>query len=132
MIQTLQFKTNMKTSEVMGYEEKGPKFSLGCNGIKIIGFHGYAKVDLNGLGAYLTALPLTKLEYKGNHGGTHWDDGTWQGVVRKVSVYYDAYIRCLSFEYDNIGKVETRHHGSMVEVVGQEAEVIIPTTLNII
>ncbi|CAA7040131.1 unnamed protein product [Microthlaspi erraticum] len=124
VIQTLQFKTNMKTSEVMGYEEKGTKFSLGCNGMKIIGFHGHAKKNLNSLGAYLTSLPLTKLEYKGNNVGTHWDDGTWQGV-RKVYVYYDAFIRCLSFDYDNEGKVETRHHGSMVEVVGEEAEFLL-------
>lgn len=130
VIKTLQFKTNMKTSEVMGYEEKGTTFSLGCNRVMIIGFHGYAKDNLNSLGAYFTTLPLTKLEHKGKHSGNHWDDGSFQGV-RKVSVHYDAYIRCISFEYDNEGKVEIREHGSKVEVTGQDAEVTIPKTLNI-
>ncbi|CAA7040124.1 unnamed protein product [Microthlaspi erraticum] len=122
VIGTLQFKTNMKTSKLMGNEETGTKFSLGCNGMKIIGFHGYAKENLNSLGASFTTLPLTKLEHVGIAQRTHWDDGTFQGV-RKVSVCYDDLIRCISFEYDNNGNVETRQHGSNVDVMnGQEAE----------
>ncbi|CAA7040129.1 unnamed protein product [Microthlaspi erraticum] len=121
VIGTLQFKTNMKTSKLMGNEETGTKFSLGCNGMKIIGFHGYAKENLNSLGASFTTLPLTKLEHVGIAKRPHWDDGAFQGV-RKVSFCYDHLIRCISFEYDNDGNVEARQHGSNVESNAQEAE----------
>ncbi|CAE5959992.1 unnamed protein product [Arabidopsis arenosa] len=115
VIQTLQFKTNIKTSEVMGNDEEGTKFTLGCNGHEIIGFHGYAQDNLNSLGVYITTLPLTKLEYKGK-GGEIWDDGTFQGV-KKVSLYScDDSIRCIEFEYINDGKMETRVHGTKIEM----------------
>ncbi|VYS48841.1 unnamed protein product [Arabidopsis thaliana] len=83
VIQGLRFKTNIKISELMGYE-KGKKFSLSAYGKKIIGFHGYAEKNLNTLGAYFTTLPPIKLERVG-------------GSIR--------------FEYDNGGKVEMRQHG---------------------
>ncbi|EOA32046.1 hypothetical protein CARUB_v10015291mg [Capsella rubella] len=131
VIQAIRFKTNMKISEMMGGKddddddddegEMGTKFSVGCPGNKIIGFHGYADKKLYSLGAYFTSLPITKMEYKDSakgkltddgSSGYLWDDGTFQGV-RKVYVYYDGhYIRCVRFEYDNGGKVESREHGS--------------------
>ncbi|CAH8254202.1 unnamed protein product [Arabidopsis lyrata] len=52
IIQTLKFKTNKKTSDMIGYNATGLKFSLKVNGKKIIGFHGYADTNLNSLGAY--------------------------------------------------------------------------------
>ncbi|KAG7594933.1 Jacalin-like lectin domain [Arabidopsis thaliana x Arabidopsis arenosa] len=124
VIQTLQFKTNIKTSEVMGNDEEGTKFTLGCNGHEIIGFHGYAKDNLNSLGVYITTLPLTKLEYKGS-GGEIWDDGTFQGV-KKVSIYScrDS-IRCIEFEYVNDGKMETRVHGTKIEVEVTKNEFVL-------
>ncbi|CAA7020337.1 unnamed protein product [Microthlaspi erraticum] len=125
LIQTLQFKTNLKISKMMGNGNRGTKFSLGCNGLRIIWFHGYAKEQLNSLGAYLTTLPLTKLEHIGNpNSGGHWDDGTFQGV-RKVSVHYDDYIKSISFEYENEGKVETRDHGLKAEPIGKDAEFVV-------
>ncbi|CAE6010243.1 unnamed protein product [Arabidopsis arenosa] len=114
VIQGLQFKTNIKTSEVMGHDEKGTKFTLGCDGHEIIGFHGSAQDNLNALGAYITTLPLTKLEYIGS-GGDIWDDGTFQGV-KKVYLYYNVYIRCIEFEYVKGGKVETRVHGTKINM----------------
>jgi len=138
VIQALQFKTNMKTSELMGcYDDDGEtvnKFSLECNGNMIIGFHGYAEKYLNSLGAYITPLPLTKVEYKESAKGKlystgpygyHWEDGTFQGV-RKLYVSYDDYcIRCVRFHYDNKGKVEIREHGSKPAVTVQESEFVV-------
>ncbi|CAN8253513.1 unnamed protein product [Cochlearia groenlandica] len=83
VIQGLEFKTNIKTSYMIGYA-KGNKFRLASNGKKIIGFHGYAKRNLNSLRAYFTTLPLTKLEYIG-------------GII---------------FEYDDGGKVKRIEHGA--------------------
>jgi hypothetical protein len=124
VIETLRFKTNMKISKLMGNKETGTKFSLGCNGMKIIGFHGFAKENINSLGASFKTLPLTKLEHKGKTNGYDWDDGAFRGV-RKVSVHYDAYIRCISFEYDNEGLVEVLEHGSKVEVTGKDVEFVL-------
>ncbi|EOA38852.1 hypothetical protein CARUB_v10011201mg [Capsella rubella] len=103
VIKALQFKTNMKTSEPIDYDEEG---------------------------AYLKTIPHTKLELEGGReggrGGYFWDDGTYQGV-RKVSVYYDdEYVRCIEFEYDNDGKVESRQHGrSKLEYTGKEGEFVM-------
>nr|AAQ62872.1 At1g52120 [Arabidopsis thaliana] len=110
VIQSLQLKTNIKTSEVMGDDEKGTKFTLGCNGHEIIGFHGSAQDNLNALGAYITTLTLTKLEYIGE-GSDIWDDGTFEGV-KKVSFYHnDGIARCIEFDYVKDGKIETRVQG---------------------
>ncbi|KAG7600285.1 Jacalin-like lectin domain [Arabidopsis suecica] len=82
VIQTLQFKTNIKTSEVMGNDEEGS-------------------------------------------GGEIWDDGTFQGV-KKVSIYScrDS-IRCIEFEYVNDGKMETRVHGTKIEVEVTKDEFVL-------
>ncbi|KAL1192058.1 Jacalin-related lectin 17 [Cardamine amara subsp. amara] len=130
VIQGIQFKTNLKTSELMG-DDKGRKFSLAAYGNKIIRFHGYAEKNLNSLGAYFTTSSsnITKLEPRGTtYSGTPWDDGSFVGV-RKVNLFYDNnYVRCVKFDYEYRGKVEKREHGILH---GQEGEVIIPTTLNI-
>jgi len=77
-IQALQFKTNFKVSEVIGYG-KGTKFSLSVKGKIIIGFHGYIRSQtcplVNSLGAYFTWIPACRLEAKGSKGGIQWDDG---------------------------------------------------------
>ncbi|XP_023645088.1 jacalin-related lectin 48 [Capsella rubella] len=111
VIQALQFKTNIKTSELMG-SHKGKKFRLAASGMKIVGFHGYAKKNLNSLGAYFTRLTPTKLNYHSiTDTSSRWDDGAFDGV-RKVTVSYgSSYINWLGFNYDNDGKVEKRHHG---------------------
>ncbi|KAL1221048.1 Jacalin-related lectin 17 [Cardamine amara subsp. amara] len=126
VIQGIKFKTNIKTSELMGGDQ-GRKFSLAANGKKIVGFHGYADKYLNSLGAYFTtsASTITKLEPIGNTtaGANAWDDGTFEGI-RKVCVHYDAnyYVGCVKFDYENGGKVETREHGG---VVTQEGEFVV-------
>ncbi|XP_023645087.1 jacalin-related lectin 46 isoform X2 [Capsella rubella] len=112
VIQALQFRTNIKTSELMG-SNTGNKFRLAVSGMKIVGFHGYAEVNLNSLGAYFTPLTApTKLECHGfTSESTLWDDGASEGI-RKVSVlWYSDYIRCLGIDYENSGKVEKRDHG---------------------
>ncbi|KAG7649336.1 Jacalin-related lectin 13 [Arabidopsis thaliana] len=135
VIQALQFKTNMKTSELMGYyDDDAVKFTIGCTGNKIIGFHGHAGKNLYSLGAYFTTLPLTKLEYedsfreklpKNGGSGNLWDDGSFQGV-RKVHIYYDGYsVRCVRFDYDNDGKVESREHGPKIVAAVQEGEFVL-------
>lgn len=128
VIQGLQFKTNFKTSDLIGYDD-GKKFRLAANGMKIIGFYGYAEKNLNSLGAYFTTTPITKLEYIGDTiNGELWDDGAFEGV-RKVYIYYHyPGVKCVRFNYDNGGKVKRLQHGVKH---GQEEEVIFLTTTNI-
>ena len=134
VIKGLQFRTNIKTSELMG-SSTGKKFRLSANGMKIAGFHGYAKKNLSSLGAYFTPLIPTKLECLAiNAGGTLWDDGAFEGV-RKVSIIYGTYyIRCLGINYDNDGKVEKHNHGvaavSPNDVEGGEVRMLITIYLS--
>ncbi|KAG7537302.1 Jacalin-like lectin domain superfamily [Arabidopsis suecica] len=111
VIQALQFRTNIKTSELMGLNT-GKKFRLASTGMKIVGFHGYAEKNLNSLGAYFTPLTPTKSECHGiTNNSTIWDHGGFEGI-RKVSVsWIPAGVRCLRINYENTGKVEKRHHG---------------------
>lgn len=86
VIQALQFETNQRSSEVMGYDDNGNKFTLEVSGNKITGFHGSAEANLKSLGAYFTPLAPIKLEYQGSTtGGRPWDHGIYTGV-RKVYV----------------------------------------------
>lgn len=123
VIQGLQFKTNFNTSQLMGYN-KGTKFIISENGMKIIGFHGYVEKSLKSLGAYFTRLTPMKLECQGaTSGGLLWDDGAFQGI-RKVYAYYENnYIMFISFDYENDGKAEKRDHGFKDGFTGQEGEV---------
>jgi hypothetical protein len=113
VIQGLQFRTNIKTSELMG-SNTGKKFKLTASGMKIVGFHGYAEKNLSSLGAYLTPLTPKKSECKGITDGSNvwnWDDGAFEGI-RKVSVFFTALrIRCLMINYEDAGKVVKRSHG---------------------
>lgn len=125
VIQGLQFKTNFNTSQLMGYN-KGTKFIISENGMKIIGFHGYVEKSLKSLGAYFTRLTPMKLECQGaTSGGLLWDDGAFQGI-RKVYAYYENnYIMFISFDYENDGKAEKRDHGFKDGFTGQEGEFVI-------
>ncbi|WZZ64378.1 hypothetical protein YC2023_075748 [Brassica napus] len=58
----VQFKTNSNTSKLMGYN-KGTKFIIAKNGMKIIGFHGYVEKNLKSLGAYFTRFTPMKLHH---------------------------------------------------------------------
>ncbi|CAH8384992.1 unnamed protein product [Eruca vesicaria subsp. sativa] len=107
VIQGIQFRTNTRTLEMMGYP-KGRKFTVATNGNKIIGFHGYAdKSALISIGAYFTTIPC-KLEGVGDSSkqGLSWDDGSGYDGIRTVIVdaFRSSYIACIRFEYENRGK----------------------------
>ncbi|KAG7585335.1 Jacalin-like lectin domain superfamily [Arabidopsis thaliana x Arabidopsis arenosa] len=89
IIQALEYKTNITTFDMMGYE-KGRKFSLGANKNKIIGFHGYAEKSLNSLGVYFTTNTSNKLDFQ-------------------------AAVRYIRFKNDNGGKVEKTHRRRYVD-----------------
>ncbi|CAN8257951.1 unnamed protein product [Cochlearia groenlandica] len=108
IIQGIQFKTNKKTFDLMGYD-KGQKFSLASNGNKIIGFHGYAEKGVNSIGVYFITAPPGKLDYVGQIKGFLWDDGSNNDGIRKVFVDAGGSISCIRFEYDNKGKVNKTH-----------------------
>ncbi|KFK35809.1 hypothetical protein AALP_AA4G039500 [Arabis alpina] len=123
IIHGLEFKTNIKTSNMIGYT-KGKKFKLAANGKKIVGFHGYADKDLNSLGAYFTTTSFTKLEHNVDTiNGNLWDDGAYEGV-RKVYIYAnESGVSCLRFDYDNRGKVKSLEHGC--NTLQQEDEFVV-------
>ncbi|KAL9859812.1 putative jacalin-like lectin domain-containing protein [Arabidopsis thaliana] len=124
VIQALRFKTNIKTSELMG-SNTGKKFRLAASEMKIVGFHGYAGKNLRSLGAYFTPITPTKLAWQGTALGTLWDHGAFQ-AVRKLSVFeIGGYITCLGITYDNDGKVEKRDHGMQDGYPGEEVEFVV-------
>ena len=111
VIQSLQFRTNIKTSELTG-SNTGKKFRLAAIGMKIVGFHGYAKKNLNSLGAYFTPLTPTKSEFHGfTDGNILWDDGAFEGIRELSVTWYGFYIRFLGINYENAGKLVKRDHG---------------------
>ncbi|VYS48839.1 unnamed protein product [Arabidopsis thaliana] len=123
VIQALKFKTNKKSSELIGFDDTGSKFLLQVNGKKIIGFHGYAETHLNSLGAYFTTAPPTKLDNQGGPGGQIWDDGPNYNGVKKISFSLsNNEIRQIRFDYDKNGVVERREHG---QNVGQQDEFVV-------
>ncbi|CAH8307489.1 unnamed protein product [Eruca vesicaria subsp. sativa] len=123
VIQGLQFETNHKTSDVIGYEDGNyTKFTLEVSGKKIIGFHGYAEANLNSLGAYFTTLPPIKQAYEGGSGGAYWDDGAYTGVRKVYITYTNAEIKHIKTDYDNGGILKTIAHGSQQ---GTTAEFVI-------
>lgn len=110
VMQALQFKTNLKTSEFIGYQ-KGTKFSLGVSGKIITGFHGSAGHNLRSLGAYLKTAP-TRSELQGGPGGVYWDDGPNYDGVRAVHVTFtETHIRSVDIDYDQDGQVVPCYHG---------------------
>ncbi|KAG2325750.1 hypothetical protein Bca4012_040246 [Brassica carinata] len=112
VIQSLQFNTNKKTSDLMGFND-GTKFSLAANGKKIIGFHGFAEKNLNSLGAYFIRIPSTKSAMQGGQTtGRSYDDGGDFDGIRKIYVTFDGTaVRHIKFDYDKAGQVETRERG---------------------
>ncbi|KAJ4878504.1 Jacalin-related lectin 14 [Raphanus sativus] len=121
VIQALQFTTNLKTSDVLGYE-KGKKFLLAEKGKKIIGFHGYADKNLNSLGAYFTTVSLTKSERHGGSEGIYWDDGVFESI-RTVYVSYDtANVKSITFHYHNRTVIERQHGWQTIQDDLEEEE----------
>ncbi|KAF2555308.1 hypothetical protein F2Q68_00017567 [Brassica cretica] len=96
----IQFKTNQKTSDYLGYESEGTgtKFTLQDKDKKIIGFHGFASDHLNSIGAYFVLLPSTTTTIPivpPKKLGAVWDDGT-HDKVKKFTLGSYEYITALS------------------------------------
>ncbi|EOA33933.1 hypothetical protein CARUB_v10021427mg [Capsella rubella] len=121
VIQSLRFKTNFRTTEMLGYE-KGKKFLLGEKGKRIIGFHGYADKNLNSLGAYFTTVPITKSECHGGIGGLPWDDGVFESIRTVYVNYNTTNIKCITFHYQNHTVVERQHGWESIQDGGEEEE----------
>ncbi|EFH64356.1 hypothetical protein ARALYDRAFT_338247 [Arabidopsis lyrata subsp. lyrata] len=100
------FKTNRKTSELLGYE-KDKKFSLAHKGRKIIGFHGYAEKNLISLGAYSTTVSVSKSVCHGSKLNEYWDDGVFDGIRKFELDYPNEFITSVdgTFKYSSIRKV---------------------------
>ncbi|XP_010515206.1 PREDICTED: jacalin-related lectin 13-like [Camelina sativa] len=114
VIQALQFKTNLKVHEIMGYENYDYNFKLALSGKKIIGFHGSAKSNLNCLGAYVTSITPTKMEAKGGKGGKEWNDGADYEALTKIHLRTTSKgIKSIQFDYvDKAGHPKVLVHGS--------------------
>lgn len=114
VIQGIQFKTNLRISELIGYEENGTKFSLAVDGKKIIGFHGSSSSKLKSLGAYFTRISPTRLEVKGIKGGKEWNDGSDHEGVTKIHVRGGPEgIQYVKFDYITDGKhIYGQAHGA--------------------
>lgn len=130
VIQSLQFKTNFRTSEMLGYE-KGKKFLLGDKGKKIVGFHGYADKYLYSLGAYFTTVPIIKSECRGGTGGISWDDGVFESIRTVYVSYNTTNIKSITFHYHNRTVVERQHGWQSIQNEGEEEEVKNPLKIEI-
>lgn len=111
VIQALEFVTNLRSSEVIGFDENGTKFTLEAGGNKLIGFHGSAETNLKSLGVYFVTLPPIKLERQGGTGGKEWDHGVYTGVRKVFVTYGPAMVSQIKVDYDKAGKVETLQIG---------------------
>jgi len=115
-IGAIQFKTNLRVSEIIGYSYWGlKKFKLAKHGNKIIGFQGSAEYRLKDLDAYFTPITPTRMEAQGGNGGTKWDDGGDHDSVTKIQVRINKEgIQYIKFNYvDKDGDPEKEQlHGS--------------------
>ncbi|KAL1200769.1 PYK10-binding protein 2 [Cardamine amara subsp. amara] len=126
LIQGLKFKSNKKTSDVIGYED-GTPFTLQVQDKKIIGFHGFAQDNLHSLGAYFAPLttstpvtPAKKLTALGSDEGTAWDDGAYHGVKKAyVGQGHDG-ISAVKFEYANGSQVVAGDERGKATLLGFE------------
>ncbi|CAH2053546.1 unnamed protein product [Thlaspi arvense] len=111
VIQGLKFKSNKKTSELIGYDD-GTPFTLQVQDKKIIGFHGYSGDNLDSLGAYFVPLvtsppsvPPKKLEAKGGETGAVWDDSHHDNVKKIYVGQGQDGVAAVKFEYTNGSQV---------------------------
>ncbi|CAA0405694.1 unnamed protein product [Arabidopsis thaliana] len=120
VIQSIQFKTNQQTSDMMGFNE-GTKFSLRSMRGRIIGFHGFADKNLYSLRAYYIRIPATKSAMDGGQNtGRGYDHGGDYDGVRKVYVTFDGTsIRNMRVDYDKVGQVECYEYGVKVGTQNQ-------------
>ncbi|CDY47824.1 BnaC06g05190D [Brassica napus] len=115
-VQALQFKTNLRISELMEYDDKGTKFTLAVHEKKITGFQGSKQSNIYSLGAYFTWITPTRMEAKGGNGGKEWDDGSdHEEGVTKIHVRGGRKgIQYIKFEYVKDGQLKDGPvHGSI-------------------
>ncbi|KAL1224541.1 Jacalin-related lectin 20 [Cardamine amara subsp. amara] len=122
VIQALQFETNQRSSEVIGFDENNTKFTLEAGGNKLIGFHGSAETNLKSLGVYFVTLPPIKLQQQGGTGGMEWDHGVNTGVRKVFITYSPTMISHIKVDYDKAGKVEMGQAG---RVDGETKEFVV-------
>ncbi|XP_019089263.1 PREDICTED: jacalin-related lectin 44-like [Camelina sativa] len=107
-LQAIQFKTNFRTSEMMGYDWECTMFTLAVKGKKIIGFHGTDDKEIFSLGAYFTSITPTRLEARGGIGGKKWDDGFDHENISKIEVLGGIEgILYIKTDYVKNGKLES-------------------------
>ncbi|CAH8260712.1 unnamed protein product [Arabidopsis lyrata] len=126
VIQGLKFKSNKKTSDVIGYDD-GTQFTLQVQDKKITGFHGFAGDNLNSLGAYFAPLttsapliPAKKLPALGSDEGTAWDDGAYNGVKKvHIGQGLDG-VAAVKFEYVNGSQIVVGDERGKTTLLGFE------------
>lgn len=110
----IQFKTNKKTSDFIGYEfdGSGTTFTLQVHDKKIIGFHGFASTYINSIGAYFVpsatttpSIPVKKLNAEGGETGALWDDGPHDNVKKVYVGQGNDGVSAVKFEYMNGSQV---------------------------
>ncbi|CAN7011142.1 unnamed protein product [Brassica rapa subsp. trilocularis] len=106
LLQGLKFKSNKKTSDLIGYDD-GTHFTLQVQDKKIVGFHGFAGDYVHSLGAYFSPLtssttltPAKKLPALGSQG----HDG----------------VSAVKFEYVNGSQVVIGHERGKPTLLGFE------------
>ncbi|XP_010504253.1 PREDICTED: PYK10-binding protein 1 [Camelina sativa] len=126
LIQGLKFKSNKKTSDVIGYDD-GTQFTLQVKDKKIIGFHGFAGENLHSLGAYFSPLTTStsltsakKLPALGSDEGTAWDDGAYHGVKKVYIGQGQDGVSAVKFEYANGSEVVVGAERGKVTLLGFE------------
>ncbi|KAL0661303.1 hypothetical protein Bca4012_098140 [Brassica carinata] len=104
-VQALQFKTNLRISELMEYDDKGTKFTLAVHEKKITGFQGSKQSNIYSLGAYFTWITPTRMEAKGGNG---------EGVTKIHVRGGRKGIQYIKFEYVKDGQLKDGPvHGSI-------------------
>ncbi|KAF3554117.1 hypothetical protein F2Q69_00017638 [Brassica cretica] len=106
------------------------KFKFEDEGKKIVGFHGRSDNAIDALGVYFalesltTPFPIYKLEAQGGQVGSVWDDGCFQGVRTVRVCQDDCRVTYLEFEYVKALRLETRHHGFVVNFPSEDIKLV--------
>ena len=106
LLRTLTIETNMRTHGPIGQGRKD-NFKFPPMGSKIIGFHGYSGLWLDGIGAYYEPIPdpsnVVSAGPIGGNGEDSWDDGP-HTAVRHLIIYSSSVIESIQIEYDDKGR----------------------------
>lgn len=83
-LSSLSFKTSKeRTSPTYGKVGK-QTFVLKSKGRALVGFHGWASLGIDAIGAYFGPPPVEKLQVQGADGGASWNDGLSNSVKKEV------------------------------------------------